>query len=495
LPVRPHFGSNRGELEWRRPNRVTLLNMLHHPIYAGAYRWGHREIDPRKKVPGRPTTGRTLNSHDACRVLIQGRFAAYISWEQFETNQEKLRENSRLGKLLAAPRHGPSVLAGLLVCGRCGHRMLVGYGMSGRVSKTRTLRYSCTRNAIDYGEGVCQGLSGGVLESFVVERLLQAVSPASLELSLTATADLEHERKRLDDHWQQRLMRSRYEVEQARKQYAAVDPEHRLVARELERRWDEALRSEEQLQADYTRFQQDSPTLLSPQERAEILALAQDLPALWHADSTTPADRQTIARLLLEQVTVTVEGDTDRVDVELRWAGGFVSRYTLARPVQTYEQLSNYQELVARVGSLRAQRKTLTEIAATLNAEGFHPPKRTSQFTKGILSNLLRERRASTGSTSVDNSAQYLKADEWWLADLASELSMPIATLHRWQRVGWVTSRKVMARGGRWAIYADAEELKRLRRLRNSPRGWPQPYAEELITPKPTTDDNENRSQ
>jgi DNA invertase Pin-like site-specific DNA recombinase len=278
LPVRPHFGPNRGELEWRRPNRVTLLNMLHHPIYAGAYRWGHREIDPRKKVPGRPTTGRTLNSHDACRVLIQDRFAAYISWEQFETNQEKLRENSRLGKLLAAPRHGPSVLAGLLVCGRCGRRMLVGYGMSGGASKTRTLRYSCLRNAIDYGEGVCQGLSGGVLESFVVERLLQAVSPASLELSLTATADLEYERKQLDDHWRQRLMRSRYEVEQARKQYAAVDPEHRLVARELERRWDEALRSEEQLQADYARFQQDSPTLLSPQERAEILALAQNLP-------------------------------------------------------------------------------------------------------------------------------------------------------------------------------------------------------------------------
>ncbi len=143
LPVRPHFGANRGELEWRRPNRVTLLNMLHHPIYAGAYRWGHREIDPRKKIPGRPTTGRTLNSHDACRVLIRDRFAAYISWDEFETNQETLRENSALGKLLAAPRHGPSVLAGLLVCGRCGHRMLVGYN---NVAAQKTLRYSCLRD-------------------------------------------------------------------------------------------------------------------------------------------------------------------------------------------------------------------------------------------------------------------------------------------------------------------------------------------------------------
>jgi len=119
VPVRPHFGINRGELEWRRPNRVTLLNVLHHPIYAGAYRWGHREVDPRKKIPGRPTTGRTFHAHDECRVLIRDRFPAYVTWEEFEKNQEKLAENRSLGKMLAAPRHGPSVLAGLIVCGRC----------------------------------------------------------------------------------------------------------------------------------------------------------------------------------------------------------------------------------------------------------------------------------------------------------------------------------------------------------------------------------------
>ena len=242
LPVRPHFGANRGELEWRRPNRVTLLNMMHHPIYAGAYRWGHRETDPRKKVPGRAGTGRTFNAYDACRVLIRDRFADYITWDQFEDNQQTLQENSTLGKMLAAPRHGPSVLSGLLVCGRCGHRMMVTYGNTGGASKARTLRYVCQRDAIEYGEAKCQSLSGKVLESFVVKRLLQAVSPASLALSLAASEDIERERKQLDDHWQQRLVRSRYEVEQSRRQYAAVDPDHRLVARELERRWDDTLR-------------------------------------------------------------------------------------------------------------------------------------------------------------------------------------------------------------------------------------------------------------
>lgn len=490
LPVRPHFGANRGELEWRRANRVTLLNMLHHPIYTGAYRWGHRETDPRKKIPGRPGTGRTFNTHDACRVLIRDRFAAYITWDQFLQNQQKLTENSVLGKMLSAPRHGPSVLSGLLVCGRCGHRMMVGYGNTGGESKNKVLRYSCQRDAIDYGAAVCQSLSGAVLESFIVERLLQAVSPASLELSLAATEDIERERKQLDDHWQQRLARSRYEVEQARRQYAAVDPDHRLVARELERRWDEALRAAEQLQADYDRFTRDCPKQLSGSEREQIKMLAQDLPALWKANSTTPEDRQTIARLLLEQVTVTVEDNTDRVEIELRWSGGFSSRHTLLRPVQTYEQLSNYGELVARIESLRAQRKTLMEIATVLNAEGFHPPKRASRFSKGILSHLLRERQARAGTRiRCERDEQPLKKDEWWLADLASELSMPIATLHRWQRVGWVHSRKVTSARCRWAIYANTAELDRLRRLRQSPRSWPERYPMELITPNPVADE------
>lgn len=482
MPVRPHFGPRRGELEWRRSNRVTLLNMLHHPIYAGAYRWGHREIDLRKKIPGRPTTGRTFNSHDECRVLIRDRFPGYITWKEFEHNQQKLAENSNASKMLSAPRHGPSTLSGLLVCGRCGYHMLVGYANADQPSKT--LRYSCLRKAIDYGEARCQTLSGAVLEKLVAERLLQAISPASLELSLSASEEVERERMQLDEHWQQRIERSRFEVEQARRQYSAVDPDHRLVARELERRWDEALRADEQLRSQYDRHSRETPKQLSDVERQQIQSLAEDIPALWHATSTTPEDRQAIIRLMLEQVTVTVEGDTDRVEVELRWAGGFVSRHSLTRPVQTYKQLSNYDELVARIEALCADRKTRSEIAAILNSEGFHPPKRSTKFTKGILCNLLRERRAKSGYRTDPGLSQHLQANEWWLADLASELSMLIATLHRWRRVGWVASRKVQIGRGRWAIYADAKELERMRQLRSATRTWPPIYPDELITPQ-----------
>ena len=127
------------------------------------------------------------------------------------------------------------------------------------------------------------------------------------------------------------------------------------MARELERRWDEALRTDEKLQAEYARFVDNSPKQLPLHEREQIRALATNLPHLWRAPSTTAEDRQAIARLLLEQVTVAVEGTSDQVDVELRWAGGFVSQHTLCRPVQTYKQLSNYEALVARIDGLRCQ--------------------------------------------------------------------------------------------------------------------------------------------
>jgi hypothetical protein len=168
---------------------------------------------------------------------------------------------------------------------------------------------------------------------------------------------------------------------------------------------------------------------------------------------------------------------------------------TLTRPVQTYKQLSNYDELVARIDSLRTERKTLTEVAETLNAEGFHPPKRSKKFTKGVVCNLLRERRAKSGYRMDSELGRHLQTNEWWLADLAAELSTPIATLHRWRRVGWVASRKVPIGAGRWAIYADAKEIERMRQLRSATRTWPPIYPPELTTPKPSTKTDATQQQ
>ena len=154
------------------------------------------------------------------------------------------------GPLPGPARQTVSLLAGLVVCGPCGCRMQTHY--------TRTLRYACQRHALDYGAPACQSLAGEPLERLVAEQILQVVTPAGLELSLRATAECERERAALDKQWQLRLERARQDTARAHRQYDAVEPENRLVARTLERKWEEALLAQRALEEDYARFQQDT---------------------------------------------------------------------------------------------------------------------------------------------------------------------------------------------------------------------------------------------
>jgi hypothetical protein len=152
-------------------------------------------------------------------VLIPDRFPAYITWERFAAIQRRLADNRAIAEALGAPREGPSLLVGLLVCGRCGRRLLAAYG-----GKANHLRYTCMRATIDYGAPGCLSLAGAFLDDFVAEHILQALQPASLELSLAAEHALRAERAQLEAHWQQRLERTQYGAERAARQYSAVEP-------------------------------------------------------------------------------------------------------------------------------------------------------------------------------------------------------------------------------------------------------------------------------
>jgi DNA invertase Pin-like site-specific DNA recombinase len=480
IPVRPHTGGQRGQLQWHRPNRVTLQSLLHHPIYAGFYRWGYRSVDSRKKVPGRPQTGRTRRPPQECLVWLPDRCPAYISAEQYWANQERLRQNRAGADSRGAARNGPSLLSGLLVCGHCGYRLVINYNNAGRF-----LRYGCQRALICYGEPECQSLSGKRLDAFVTEQVLAALQPAALEVHLAAAADVEQQRQALHQHWQQRLERARYEAERAARQYGQVEPENRLVARELERRWEAALAELARLGQEYAQFCAERPARLTEAEREQVRQLAQHIPELWYAESTTAADRQRLVRLLIERIAVDVQGQSEQVKLVITWSGGFVSRHEMVRSVQRYEQLADYPRLCARVEELRAAGKSMDEVAQCLNGEGFHPPKRVERFTGGMVAGFLARKYERAGGQRGLVVARALKKGEWLLGDLARHLGMPAATLHHWRKLGWVGARKLRVAGGLWAIRASGPERRRLARLRRYQQRKPnQAIPADLTTPQ-----------
>ena len=177
LPYRLPGGVRKGEIDWRRPARMTLSNLLRNPTYAGAYVYGRRPVDPRRKIPGRPATGRTTAPAEHWEGLLKDRFPAYITWAQYERNLDQLQSNTAQGG--GVVRKGPSLLSGLLICGRCGLRMATQYNKN-----CRGLRYTCSRMAVDYGEPLCQSLAGEVLDEEVRRLVFAALQPAALDISL-----------------------------------------------------------------------------------------------------------------------------------------------------------------------------------------------------------------------------------------------------------------------------------------------------------------------
>jgi hypothetical protein len=329
--------------------------------------------------------------------------------------------------------------------------------------------------AINYGQRRCQSLVGQVLDEFVAAQVLRALEPAALEISLKVAEDIEAERVQLHRHWQQRRERAQYQVERAARQYQAVEPENRLVARTLERQWEEALAAEVGLQTDYERFLAEQPATLSATERLAIRRLASDVPALWQAPSTTAADRQAIIRQLVERVIVTVRGESEQVEVQIHWQGGQGTQATLTRPVARLDQLSYYPQLMARVTTLHAEGHPPMAIACLLNEEAWRPAKRCKTFNSAMVQSLLtrlglRHQRRTPASEVVRNT------DEWTLAELSHRLDTPEPTLYRWLRCGVLSGRQVTQQGHPlWLIQADDTVLEQLRSKRANPgnKQWP----------------------
>ena len=470
---RVHKGPNRSQLEWRRSEYRTILRILRHPIYTGAYAYGFHGPGRKNPRTGRNQGGSVWLPPEEIDVLLPDRLPAYISWEDYLANQERLAQNRSLPNSKGSPRRGSALLGGIIICGSCGRHLRPVYSKSNP-------RYMCNRYLQECREQTCYGLTAAMIDELVSQQVLRALKPAALELSLRAAEDVERDRKRIHRHWKQQLQRARYEAQRVERQYQAVDPENRLVARTLEARWEESLSNERKVREEYDRFLQETPEQINDRDRAKMEALAGNIAALWHAPGTTASDRKEIIRCLIDRVVVHVREKSEYVDVTIHWHGGFTCQHEIVRPVKSFSQLRDYDRLLERVEQLHQQGNTAAQIAANLNDEGFVPPRRSGPYGAGTIRTLLYQKRL-VGEKKQSGS---LEPGEWRVRDLARELGIIPQKVYYWIERGWIHSRRSRP-GNHVIVWADRTEIRRLKKLKTYCKSWALRDLPELTTPKP----------
>jgi transposase-like protein len=473
LGFRRHRGGRIGELEWRPPSPNRILSILRHPFYTGAYAYGMHRAGTKNPETGRIEGGKWFVPPDELPVLLHDRLPAYISWDRYLANQERLRQNRSLPDTTGVPKRGEALLQGLVVCGKCNHHMATRYPSDKRPS------YYCGENARSPLDEYCGHISAATLDDLVAREVLRALEPATLDLSLRAIGNVEKERKRFHDQWRQTLERARHDVARAERQYQAVEPENRLVARTLEARWEDALKKQRQAEEEYHRFLAKMPATLSIADRQRIQALSENVATLWSAAGTSALDRKQIIRCIVERVIVVADKSTEFNEVTIIWCGGIDTQHQVARPVGKYEQLRDYRRLTERVSQLHGQGFHLAQIAATLNDEGFVPPRRRGAFTEAGIGTLVRD-LGLVGELFRDD---LLGKDEWWIPDLARKLGVIPQKIHYWVKQVWVHSRRTPS-GKHLIVWADKDEIRRLRQLAKRKNSWTAARHPELVIPK-----------
>ena len=408
-------------------------------------------------------------------MLIKDRLPAYITWDQYLKNRERIEQNRNGPGSAGVPRDGAALLPGVLVCGNCGRHMQASYHANGMA------QYACNRQYVEATEPRCYGLAAREIDDLVAQQVLRALEPAAIDLSLRARGDIERERERLEKHWRQRRQRARYDVELAERRYQAVDPGEPPGGGDA----GEAVGGGPGPGAATPggirplRARDAGPTDRRGTGTHRGAGCATS-PPCGTRRARRMLDRKQMIRCLVERVVVQVRCDSEFVDVTIHWAGGYESRHEIVRPVATYAQLRDFERLMDRVVELRQAGHTAPEIAEALNAEGFYPPKRRGEFTTPVVHQLLKRRGLIGNERSHD---ELLGQHEWWLTDLARELQMSHLKLRDWAVRGWVHGRQTPVQGY-WILWADKDEVRRLRKLLAESRRGVNAYASELRTPK-----------
>jgi DNA invertase Pin-like site-specific DNA recombinase len=440
---------NTDQVIWGRLGVCRAVRLLHNPRYAGAYAYGRRHEsrvqNGRSKIESLP--------REQWPVLLLDAHPGYISWQEYERNEEQLRKTAQAfgqDRRHAAPREGPALLQGLAICGVCGSRMMVRYQ---RREGQLTPVYYCSIRSFAYQDPICQSIAGGSIDKAVAKLLLDTMTPMALELTLAVQSEIQTRLDEANKLREQQVQRARYEAQLARRRYMQVDPDNRLVASSLEADWNEKLRIFEDAreQADSKRKQESAS--FTDDTRRRILELTEDLPSIWNHPATAHRERKRIAALLIDDVTLV---KTEVIKVQIRFRGGATTVLTLPRPLSAQEQFATEPQVLAEIDTLLA-RHTKKEVINILNERG-HRTGMGRPFDKDSLSWIMYNHRIKSQKRRL-REAGFLTRKE--LADAIG--------FSRWQIRDWQSRGKFRARvvndKGEWLFNPISEQPEQIRQL------------------------------
>ena len=411
-----------GVIQWKRPTVASLGSMVQNPAYAGAFVYG-RTRSFRAENTGK--IKQRLLPPNQWRIIVRDRYPAYISWETLEKIQQMLRDNHAeydRNKTRGVPRDGQALLHGIVYCGECSHKLCVQY-------KGGT-QYLCNHLRQQHGEPVCQRLPATPIDEQVVQWFFEALSPASIDISARALADADASRATVLVARRQQVQRLRYVANRAERQYQQVDPENRLIAAELERRWETALRELREAEAQLAHDERHAPVFAIPADLLETLHdIGPRLPELWEQRLFSSAQKKTLLRSLIDKVVVHRLGGRrgDQLHVRVVWRGGATTTAALTVSVGRFSDRTGAAEMEATVLRLAREGQSDSDIAALLTAQGHRSARGVIVLPSTVKTIRLRHRvlnrecqshpRRVEGYLTIPQLAEKLNISRHWISD------------------------------------------------------------------------------
>jgi DNA invertase Pin-like site-specific DNA recombinase len=441
------------ELRWGEASYHAIHGVLSSPVYAGAYVYGRHRCETILDATGARRKRVRKLPREQWQVLIKDHHEGYIDWRTYEANQQRMANNTQprphakaQEQARGAAREGSALLQGLARCGHCGRRLHTHYR-----GRNATPGYHCPGKTIVEGRGVyCLNVGGVQIDAAVAQAFLAALEPVRLTATLAAAERLEHDREIVLKQWRLDVERARFAASRAERRYRAVDPDNRLVARSLEREWEESLVALEAAKAELACREHERPRVLSPHERDRLLALGPDLASVWAAPSTTPRDRKELLRTLVEEVNVTVDRDKAAAHLALRWKGGALSHIDLALPRSRPATVRTDEDTLALVRRLALHYPDAV-IAGVLNRQG-RQTARGHRFDANRVGNLRRHWNIPICKANPPAA----NGEAVTVRQAAAALGVAPSTLHRHINDGLVRGEQITP-GAPWRIRLDDE--------------------------------------